>query len=203
MLGSLVSKLNNRLLPFVILLALAVVCGIPIPSLMTYFAADKELDASQERFSRLTRKNEELKDKECVLSENLHAVDRFIEGKFGGLDSALLLRNIILQVALASNIETKSCLFRDAKKLIEGEELSGGFRKTAFGVKIEMKGSAFLEDFLLFIYTIENLDIGIRLGGFSVVEARGGEGTFSFSLNLKGFYFENDRAVKTNNGKRE
>lgn len=192
MINTILHKLNNKTISMVILGLLLLVAALPIPSILSFVSIRNEVKATDRECSRLEEKSIDLREREKELSLDLSEVDGELSNRFGGLDSALLLRNIILRLAKVNQIKTSSCLFRDATLLNESMTPRSGIGKSVYSVIIDIRGTAFLEDLFVFIYILEEMGISLQMKEFSVVDLANRSGDYSFSISFTGFYVVDD-----------
>lgn len=188
MLNTLLHKLNNKTLSMVIGCLLLLVCAFPVPSILDFTAIQDKVERSDDECARLEEKHHDLLEREQSLSKNLTEMDSVLNGRLGGINSALLLRNIILKLAGVNQIETSSCLFRDSQLMNQSPVSALGLGKDIYSVVIDIKGSAYLEDLLVFIYILEELEISLQMKEFSVADLANESRQYSFSTSFTGFY---------------
>ncbi len=188
MLTTLLQKLNNKTLSIIIVCLLFLVCAIPVPSFLSYSAIQKKMVETDRECESLEEKHAELTTREKILSRDLHEIDQLLHGHLGGINSALHLRNIILKLAKINQIQTSSCLFKDSRLMNQNSKGELGIGKDVYSVVIDIKGTSFLEDLLIFIYILEELRISLRMEEFSVVDLANKSHQYSFSTSFSGFY---------------
>jgi len=188
MLNTLLHKLNNKTLSIIIVGMLFLVCAIPVPSMLDFSSIRDKVERSDEECAELEEMHHDLLEREQSLSKNLSEMDRILNGRLGGINSALLLRNIILKLAGVNQIETSSCLFRDSQLMNESPVADVGLGKDIYSVVIDIKGKAFLEDLLVFIYVLEELEISLQMKDLSVADLGNASRQYSFSTAFTGYY---------------
>jgi|GEM_PF-2228267 len=188
MINKLMNSLNRKYLPLLILCLLLGVSAFPAPSVFSYWTLCKDLKTSHNEFASLSRVNNELVEREQIITHRIDGVNASLDSRFTGIQSALILRNIIIKLASLNDIATKSCIFKDTMQMTTNDVFVEKADKDIFTVKINFTGEGFLEDILVFICILEELDIGISISSFVATEMKEAFHKFSFSLEINGYY---------------
>lgn len=173
---------------------LVTLCAVPVPSVISFSSVEKELESSTEKLNGYSKESVEHVGKEKTLSVALRSLVQQMENRFKGINSDLRLRNIILKVCEISDISTSSCKLNGTKRLTETDTVDPSLTKGIHAVTMEVTGTAFLEDLLVFVNTLESLNIGLQVSRFSTAKAGKDAAIFTFSLTLDGFFVTDESA---------
>ncbi len=179
--------IGNRFL-FVLLPLLIVVTLSPLPTILSYCSTKSKLEDSNNKLDMLVNRKSDLDQKKRVMKCERETTKHILKTKFEGINSALVLRNMVAKFAGGCAIESQSCVFTNIKQLTGSGGGTAIGRKDLFSTQIEMKGNAVIEDLFLFITLLERIDIGLQVTAFSVMESREKRGLSAFTLSLQGYF---------------
>jgi hypothetical protein len=188
MIGRLLYKFNSNTLCLAILLLLVIVSAIPVPSMVSFKSLKKQLSDSREELFVLKTKSTVVAENEKRILGAWRTTGGILEKRFEGLNSPLTLRNIVLDFSIASGLQPTLCFYRNEKRLISSEGLGGYGARSICTASVEIGGTGGLREILIFLTTIEDLQIGIRLHDLSIRRSDEFSNDFSFSMTIDGFY---------------
>ena len=188
MIDRLLYKFNGNALCLAMFLLLVVVSAIPVPSMISFKSLEKELSASRERLFDLKNRNAVVAGRKKRILGEWKAMAGVLDKRFEGLTSPLALRNMILDLSVASGLQPALCFYRDAKRMINREGLEDYGARDICTARIETEGTGGIAEILTFLRIIEELQIGIRLRELSIRKPAGFSDDFIFSMKMDGFY---------------
>ncbi len=188
MLRKLIYSTDKKIMIIGAFLLLIALLAVPVPSVITFNVIENDLHDSSLKLNGYSRETVEQVEMEKQLSRELESLTRQMERRFEGINSDLRLRNIILKLCDISDISTSSCKLSGTSRLTEADGMDSGFKKGIHAATLELAGAAYLEDLLIFVNTLESLNIGLQVDRFSTARIGGFMTPYTFLMTLTGYF---------------
>ncbi len=204
MIDRLLYKFNASTLCIGMLLLLVIVAAVPVPSLVSFKSLEKRLFDCRDDISVLENRSTVIAENKKMALAEWRITAGILERRFGGLDSPLILRNIVLDCSVSSGLKPTLCFYKEEKRLISSEGLADYGARDICTTTVEMCGTGGICEFLVFLTVVEDLNIGIRLRDCSITKSDEFSSDCSFSMTMDGFYVcGGESGIATPSGERK
>lgn len=193
MLNTLLLRIKKKQLVFGSVLALLVICGFPVPTVVNYVTTSSRLDNLADEAEGLAEYGRQLRNRERALLDEVNSLYGSFKTRFTGLNSVMNWRALVIKLAEVNDIQVRSCTFEDAVILNRSETSAAVFPDALYSVVFDINGASSLESLMMFISILEELDIGVRILEFSAVKPRDNAGAFSYYLVVKCHFLAESR----------